>query len=333
MIIENANELRFADFNNTYSKIPLGTYSLKYDAIRNEFYLIKVSEMKITGKIYGNNDAFINRVLKTYRITLDSIGVLLKGIKGAGKTITAKMLANASQLPIIIINEDYSSEANIFKDFLNGIRDEVVVYIDEFDKIYGNYNDQQVFLDILDGAISSKKLFILTSNSEYINEFMTNRLKRIRYCKSYENLEDDIINEVIQDSLVNKTEENIRGIKDVINSIGIKTLDILISLIEEMNIHNFSAFEAIKDLNVINEKVQYNFYTYNAEKQTWEWEDFIRVSNGALLKADEFYLATYKILRREVSRIDYEGQDLIIELSNNDKYKLVPVLVSNSLVF
>src|SRR5690349_14178251 len=49
-------------------------------------------------KIYGKDDGFVNRVIKTYNNTVGNLGLLLNGPKGTGKTVTAKRIANGLKL-------------------------------------------------------------------------------------------------------------------------------------------------------------------------------------------------------------------------------------------
>lgn len=276
MIIKVGNTLRFGEFEALHQEIPKAVWLLKYDGIRKEFYLSQQSDFTLPPKIYGNPEVFVNRVLKTYTTVEDSVGVLLEGLKGTGKTITAKMLAMKSDLPVVCINESFVDDdvVGTFKEFVNSINEEVVIFIDEFEKTY-EYRQQQVFLDILDGANSSKKLYIFTSNSDSVNEFLTNRLKRIRYRKSYDNISDDVFEEVVEHLLNIKSHKE--ELKQVLTALGISTLDILISIIEEMNIHEVNPKEAIKDLNLINEKVLFDIYV-KSDKDEWGWEDTAKYS-------------------------------------------------------
>ena len=129
--------------------------------------------------------------------------------------------------------------------------------IDEFEKVYVENDSQQSLLSLLDGIFEGKKLFIFTSNmKDRINQYMLNRPGRIRYLAEYDSLDETVITEVIEDTLVDKTQtEDLLSVLDVL---GIVSMDVLVGLITEMNSYNEGAKEAIKYLNIRPEDSQYS---------------------------------------------------------------------------
>ena len=61
-----------------------------------------------------------------------NLGVIFNGIKGTGKTLSAKLLCNAIGLPIVIVQN--SSEGLL--PFLQSLNFECVVFIDEAEKTF-----------------------------------------------------------------------------------------------------------------------------------------------------------------------------------------------------
>lgn len=49
-------------------------------------------------KIYGMESKLIEHVMRTFENTTSNLGMLFNGIKGTGKTITAKIIANRTNL-------------------------------------------------------------------------------------------------------------------------------------------------------------------------------------------------------------------------------------------
>lgn len=78
------------------------------------------------------------------------------------------MICNKSDLPVIVITEPFTGSK--FKEFLSSIKEETIIFLDEFEKVY-NTTELQEYLSILDGVFDGKKLFLFTSNDERINEF------------------------------------------------------------------------------------------------------------------------------------------------------------------
>ena len=61
-------------------------------------------------------------------------------------------------------------------------------------------------LSIMDGATNSehRRVFLLTTNSLYINDNLLQRPGRIRYLKTFKDLTPEIIEEIVDDFLIYK---------------------------------------------------------------------------------------------------------------------------------
>ena len=130
-IVKNGNELRITSIQGTYDKLPVGVYNLECD--ESGYFLTKTDDFKLPKKIYGDM-SIVDRWLHTYQTRGRNLGVLLAGLKGGGKTITAKLLAIKSGLPIIIINSPYYGSS--FISFLsNECLGDCVIFLDEYEKI------------------------------------------------------------------------------------------------------------------------------------------------------------------------------------------------------
>jgi hypothetical protein len=256
MYIKTNRQVRLTDSNvESFDLLPKGTYLTKFDAPNNCYFLELTEDFTIPNKLYGNSDMLSNRYVKTFTEGSKNMGILLTGLKGTGKSLTAKLTALKSNIPVILITEEFTGEE--FKSFLNSIKQEVVVFIDEFEKVYVENDSQQSLLSLLDGIFEGKKLFIFTSNmKDRINQYMLNRPGRIRYLAEYDSLDETVITEVIEDTLVDKTQtEDLLSVLDVL---GIVSMDVLVGLISEMNSYNEGAKEAIKYLNIRPEDSQYS---------------------------------------------------------------------------
>jgi hypothetical protein len=183
------------------------------------------------------------------------MGIILSGVKGGGKTITAQKFCIESNLPVIIINSPFEGAA--FINFLIDPRiGECIILIDEFEKVYNtdNYYDRTKAKDLLtlmDGTYNTKLIFLLTVNDYNLGEFFVNRLGRIKYRKDFSDLTSDIIDEVIEDMLINKSHKD--SIKGFFERVNICTFDLLTNLIKEMNLFNEDAYEVGKHLNLRSE--------------------------------------------------------------------------------
>lgn len=256
MIIQNNNIFTIGSFTGSYDKLPVGTYRLAQNNLTREFYLNKTEDFKIPHKLYGETK-HIDRILNTFQNSNKNLGVLLAGIKGTGKSIDAKRICLQSNLPVIIIDQAFD-DIGILNFFSDPHLGSCIILIDEYEKLYDRETDTLI-LQLLDGAINSKHLFILTVNSlNSLNVNLINRPSRIRYRKIYTGLSSDVVNEVLDSELLNLKWK--QEVLDVLNKFSDITFDILMSLISEINTYNESPIECTKLMNFEMERVYVQIY-------------------------------------------------------------------------
>lgn len=233
-----------------------GIYTLSWDAKRSEFYLA-FSQVKYEFgyKLYNLDTEFINRVVKSYENLKGNVGVLMNGVKGSGKTVTAKQICNLLNKPVIVIEQSFTG----IPTFINSIGQDVVIFIDEYEKVFSRNSGDggATLLSIMDGALENgfRRLFLLTTNDLYVNINMIQRPGRIRYIKSYSDLPLSVIIEIVNDRLKHK--EWHRQTVEFISKLEIITVDVIGAIVDEVNIHNHppAMFE-----DVFNVKKTNNFY-------------------------------------------------------------------------
>lgn len=250
--------------DNTFSQVasdfrveqvlPVGIYNLELTMFGWKLHKF-ASKFEFGYKIYNLEDAFIEHVLTTYAHTQGNFGVLLNGTKGTGKTITAKQLANALNLPIIIV-KDMGDKNQAMIEYLSGIECDCILFLDEFEKNFSE-NDSTI-LQIMDGVYNSiyRKIFLLTTNAMSINENLTGRPSRIRYVKHFGNLNLDVVNMYLDDTLEDKSIKS--ELIAYIDTLQISTIDILKTIVSEVNIHGIEKFRSAKSFF----NVQTNSYSY-----------------------------------------------------------------------
>ncbi len=312
-------------------------------------------------KVYGVESAFINRVVKTYKFSTDNLGILLNGYKGTGKTVTAKLICNALNLPVIILK----TTDNGVIEFINSIRQDIVIFIDEYEKVFSQGSS---LLTIMDGVETSefRRVFILTTNSLSIENNLIDRPSRIRYLKRYENIEPSVIKEVVDDLLVNKEHE-----VDTINyicSLALVTIDIIKAVIIEVNIHDEppSEFEDVFNALKIKNMFKVTLFKDNTSaillSQTVVSTNpsFLRVNDSVYFN-NEYFGSVKKVLgnnkfevliRFNVDRYgdvvgdDVKGENIVISINetngfNNtfigdeifaDKLKNKPIVLNKELI-
>lgn len=255
--LKNGNTLRVAEIESSFEKLPLGVYNLGLD--NAGFFLTKTSDFKFPSKIYGDL-SIVDRCIKTYEAKKRNVGILLSGLKGGGKTITAKLLATKVNKPIINISAPYFGPN--FIDFITDpILGDCVIFLDEYEKTYssdkindGDGNDS--LLSLLDGPYETHHLFIFTVNQTTINSNLINRPSRILYTKEYYGLSQEDVIEIANDKLDDKSFLN--DLLVTSNKIYQLSYDILISIIDEINRFHEPASKCIEYMNLTPRQSTFN---------------------------------------------------------------------------
>lgn len=233
---------------DVYDMLPADTnYVVKIDQF-GVYFLEEVDTFTLPKKVYGANDGRRDRIIQTFLDRPRSTGVLLSGEKGSGKTLLTKSLsielAKTHKVPTLIVNTPFFGDG--FNKFIQTIQQPCVVLFDEFEKVYDK-DDQEKLLTLLDGVFSSKKLFLLTMNSGYIDPHMRNRPGRIFYQYTYRGLSGDFIREYCNDCLDDKSQiDRLVLIADCFTNFN---FDMLAAVVEEMNRYNESAPNAMQNVN------------------------------------------------------------------------------------
>jgi len=145
---------------------------------------------------------------------------------------------------------------------MQSIQEPVIVLMDEFEKVYttgadehgrwrGDANYQAKLLTLLDGVYSSRKLFLLTSNSKNsMDSHMMNRPGRLYYMLEFNGLDASFVEEYCEDNLVQK--EYIPAVTAISSLFESFNFDMLKAMVEDMNRYKEGPAEVLKYLNVRN---------------------------------------------------------------------------------
>src|SRR5688572_25550345 len=125
------------DVTDNVDLLPVGVYSIGM-SMRGIYLDRTGDDFQFGYKIYGKDTSFINRVVRTVHHTPGNLGVLLNGVKGTGKTVTAKQIANSLNMPVILMTTNHGDNfLGAFGEFINAnIKQDVCLFFDEFEKVY-----------------------------------------------------------------------------------------------------------------------------------------------------------------------------------------------------
>lgn len=180
-IISTGNTYRiYDDAVQTHDALPNATYRVQFSPMSG-YSLQKTAPLTAAGEVvYGQHPERIDRAINAYNNMERSLGVMMSGDKGMGKSLMIRMLADAfSQrldLPIVVVEESTPGIAT-FLDTLG----ECVVVFDEFEKKF-DMDDQNALLGLFDGMSNQKRAYVLSLNSlGRTSEYLVNRPGRFHY--------------------------------------------------------------------------------------------------------------------------------------------------------
>lgn len=107
-IIQTGNIFNIFDSALTiHNTIPAGSYTVQQNPTSKELYLESTEPLApVTERVYGNQEAKLRKVAKAYSIMNRSLGILLSGPAGTGKTIFLRQVVEKfSELPVVIVSK------------------------------------------------------------------------------------------------------------------------------------------------------------------------------------------------------------------------------------
>ena len=253
----------YDDSIHTYDKLPAATFTIRFHQMEG-FYLIQKNNISVSEKVYGVQKTKIDKVVNSFEQFSRSLGVILSGDKGIGKSMFAKLVcceALKRRYPVIIVDTSISGIAN----FIESIDQECVILFDEFDKTFrsnDDTDDQSALLSLFDGTAGGKKLFLVTCNELYgLNNYIVNRPGRFHYHFRFDYPSANDIREYLSDKLKKEYYPEIERVIDFSRKISLN-YDCLRAIAFELNNGNdFSS--AILDLNIMTtENEEYKVYLF-----------------------------------------------------------------------
>lgn len=228
-------------------------YNINVDRYTDAISLEESSGLSLPSKVYctQRDERFIDKVINSYNLSESGFtGVMLAGLKGSGKTVMAKVIANKSGLPII--NIDKNIRPYILRNLVEKFGDTSVCFLfDELDKVLEDYDDS-VLLQVLDGSdTKGKHMILFTCNDDNeISEYLIDRCSRIRYWRKFDEMSPSLIMEVLNDKLNDKKE--VKSLTDFIkDNFEVCSFDNIVSFVKEANDYPTTTFEELfEDMNL-----------------------------------------------------------------------------------
>lgn len=269
--------------NNFLDKLPKGVYNFTVKEKQNGLLLgfSPVEDFKIPENIVGQ-DKHLTRVISTYNRLGKQMGVLLSGIGGAGKTVLAKRIAmecvNKGNMSVVVVNSETVGHLPMMMSML---KDDVVILLDEFEKMFDKVEKQNYLLTLLDGVMDHKHLFLFTCNDiNKINPYMLHRPSRIRYHFKFDRVPKEIAHEIIERDYIPVDNNNVAVLKLLTDMINGLSYDMLFECIKECNLYpSENPMELVSDLSLEISDVNLENYDvmFKLGDKVYDLEDFEEV--------------------------------------------------------
>lgn len=260
--IQNGDNYRIIPGAHVHTDLPVDTYEAAFDPQTGDSWLVRkpgmADEINVTTKIYGNAEAIAEHAIDAWKRRQKHTGVLLSGVYGSGKTITAQLIANnalqGEQVPVVYVGVECVT-IPVLK-MLGNITTRCVIIFDELDKCGQEdpFSSRVCSLEanllyLLDGCTLNDHLYIITAN--HINRLpngLLNRPGRVLYHWIHGYLDSEEIREVCEDRGV--AEQHIKSMCKLNSVAPVLTYDTLNALITECKEFYMDPVEAFSYLNI-----------------------------------------------------------------------------------
>ncbi|MDU0344317.1 AAA family ATPase [Microbacterium sp. KSW2-29] len=254
--IETGGQVRVYDSAvKAHDSLPLGTYRVRFSS-KEGFSLVRTADLAVGAeKVYGQREAKVDKIFRTYARLDRNLGVMLSGNKGQGKSMFLRMVAEraiAQELPVVLVTED----ADGIVDFLDTL-DECLVIFDEFEKVFASGrghlaepNRQNQFLTLFDGMSSVRRIYCVTVNDvQDVSHYIVNRPGRFHYHMRFDYPGPDEVREYLADQAPHAAASEVENAALFSRRVNL-TYDHLRAIAFEMNHPEAKFSEIVEDLNI-----------------------------------------------------------------------------------
>ena len=93
----------YDDSLRTFDSLPAATYCVRFSKLSG-FYLESRPNMQVNETVYGPHESKVEKVIASYNAFPRSLGVILSGAKGIGKSMFARLLSTRAISALSLIH-------------------------------------------------------------------------------------------------------------------------------------------------------------------------------------------------------------------------------------
>lgn len=228
-------------------------------------------------KQFGDIQTITKRVMTSFLDREEPTGVLLSGLKGSGKSVTARYIAMecvSNGIPCIVLKCGQLNPE--IAQLIDSIQSQCMLLIDEIDKIKpeDTSESQRVLLSLLDGSgARARRLTVCTANSSgRLNNVLLSRPGRFRYHYKYTGVSKKVITEFIYDQMKHSaSEERVSSVVQFFMGLRRVSFDILGAIVEEaLRFPDMPVKDLASDMNI--EQTRAGAFSMKAWYKPWNIE-------------------------------------------------------------
>lgn len=285
----------------TLTKLPAGIYAPRVHEKRGVLldYYQAQERFNLPSKFYGKHAAYKKMILRALATRETSVGVLLLGEKGNGKTLLMHDLCNdalAAGHPVFVINRPLELDA--LREIYSLVNGECAFVFDEFDKIYPESTTRNQLLEFFSDRNIKKALFMVATNEkEKLPSSFLNRTGRFLFRIEYTYLQRETAIEIMRDFVLSEQLSSI--LLDYVDQQPLN-IDAFVSLIREIQ-----QFGDQVDLDLLFSVLNVPAPTYNV------------IDVKVLFGVDTPLPTGWSV---ELERRGRDGFNVVLKNASNDKY-------------
>lgn len=289
-------------------------YQIVYSRHEGIYKVQEVENFERPKKIYGDIEIIKRLVIESSKENTINRSYVFNGEKGNGKTLAIKEIAVSLNKPILILDQNYFSDDDFINFITNSVFQDTVLMIDEYEKII-DVDVTPNFLKFLDGIYNTNFIVLLSANSVHLNKYINNRTSRVLYKFDYNNCSYELIKEILDDQLKDKSKYEI-----VLNTLLERSpvnVDQVLSFINQVNNIDVDTSVIARYINISDKSLE-KYATIHLKLS--QDEDFRNMFDINVYVSPKKQIINKNIIVEDIN-LSYRDYKMLLEYVNFEKSK------------